>query len=69
MKNNLTIIGEDEVETAESGALHSVSCADSKRCSDYDSECVDVKDPIHCWFGNAQCERADGYCPLINSSN
>jgi len=58
--------------------IDSVSCCASKRCSDYDDECVDVKDPIGCWFGGENVtkngipvylERADGYCPLAQHCN
>lgn len=37
-----------------------------RRCPDYDSECVDVRDPLECYLGcGGELERADGYCPLI----
>ena len=43
-------------------------------CSDFDSECIDVKSPSSCWCGGAGITRdgvpvetdiADGYCPLM----
>ncbi len=45
----------------------------NKRCSDYDSECVDVVDPVSCWVGVTIVWRgqsftlpiADGYCPIL----
>lgn len=30
-------------------------------CSDYDDECVDVKDKARCWFYNP----SDGVCPFM----
>ena len=44
------------------------------KCSDYDDECVEVKDPISCWYGGDIKTKngikfnmpiADGYCPLM----
>lgn len=38
----------------------------AKRCSDYDSECVDVPNPFICWTGcHGTLPQADGYCPLL----
>lgn len=46
----------------------------AKRCSGYDSECVDIFDHFYCWFGNEikeingtfyQTKPADGYCPFV----
>jgi hypothetical protein len=67
-----------KIESTDNAVLHSVSCCASKKCSDYDEECVDVKDPIACWFGGENVtrngipvftERADGYCPLAQHYN
>ena len=46
----------------------------AKRCSGYDSECIDVFDHFKCWMGEITviegsliiCEPADGYCPYVN---
>lgn len=65
-------------EQKANGVSRIVSCCASDRCSDYDEECVDVKDPVACWFGGENVtkngipvylERADGYCPLAQHCN
>jgi len=33
----------------------------AKKCPDFDSDCRDVIDPLHCWL-NPQCPVIDGYC-------
>ena len=38
-------------------------------CPDYDDECVDVHDPLYCWMGTPNCDRAEGLCPLIHTTN
>lgn len=49
---------------------------ENKRCSDFDEDCQDVKDPLTCWVGgtflSANGETvclpiSDGYCPLLRS--
>ena len=42
-----------------------------KICSDYDSECIDVANPVSCWLGNlcTPIGIADGICPIIHNSN
>ena len=47
-----------------------------KRCSDYDSDCKHVRDPLSCWVGGhffvhgeiVEMPVADGYCPLLRRS-
>lgn len=42
-------------------------CSGCKRCSDYDEECIDVKDHILCFFGDLNTGIADGYCPFVQN--
>lgn len=45
----------------------------AKKCPDYDCECADVKDHLHCWTGGTveinnkfyETEPVDGYCPYV----
>lgn len=39
------------------------------KCSDFDDECVDVKDALICMAGNSKCPPADGYCPMLFNRN
>jgi hypothetical protein len=41
----------------------------SNRCSDYDDDCAKVPDPLFCWMGTKNCDRAQGLCPLIHTDN
>ena len=45
-------------------------------CSDFDSDCNDIEDPLNCWLGHpirfnidmmcfVELPVSDGYCPLI----
>lgn len=40
-----------------------------RRCSDFDSECAEVKNHLRCYLGVSGCGawigRADGYCPHL----
>ena len=48
-----------------------------KRCSDFDEDCAEVKDPCNCWLGWKSVhpvtgevfvvDQADGYCPLLHN--
>lgn len=48
-------------------------CHSGKRCSDYDDECVFVKDHYKCFIGinseGLDIGVADGYCPFIHTPN
>lgn len=45
----------------------------AKRCTDYDTECVDVPNHLACWQGGCRTingveyvtDQADGYCPFL----
>lgn len=40
----------------------------AKKCSDYDNECVDVRNHFACWQGDLHhclVGPADGYCPFV----
>ena len=41
------------------------------RCSDFDDECKDVKDPFKCWsnYMGRYPDVANGYCPLMFNPN
>lgn len=43
----------------------------SGRCKDYDEECNQVEDPLHCFMGSdiTYPSPAHGYCPLIHKEN
>lgn len=41
----------------------------TKRCSDYDDDCKLVKNHTHCWMGNSTIGRADGICPMVQTTN
>ena len=41
----------------------------SNICPDYDDDCDKIADPVFCWMGTKNCDRAEGLCPLIHSNN
>ncbi len=66
-KNKMTI----QSEVSSNGCKQEL--APSKRCSDFDCDCVDVANHLQCWIG-LESERAgivyftglaDGYCPFV----
>jgi hypothetical protein len=61
MKNDLETLIEPKPKLSTSKS--------SDICPDYDDECVLVPDPLYCWMGNKNCDRAEGLCPLIHTSN
>jgi hypothetical protein len=61
MENNLRVLIEPEPKSLEPKS--------SNICPDYDDECVDVLDPLYCWMGTKNCDRAKGLCPLIHTEN
>jgi hypothetical protein len=61
MKNDLETLIEPEPKSSILGS--------SNICPDYDDECVLVPDPLFCWMGTKNCDRAEGLCPLIHTDN
>jgi len=61
MENNSEILIEPETKLLESKS--------SNICPDYDDECVLVPDPLYCWMGTKNWDRAQGLCPLIHTEN
>jgi hypothetical protein len=41
----------------------------SSICPDYDEDCDTITDPVFCWMGTKNCDRAEGLCPLIHNNN
>jgi hypothetical protein len=46
-----------------------IKSSSSNICPDYDEDCDEITDPLHCWMGTKNCGRAKGLCPLIHNEN
>ena len=57
-----------DVTSSQTIAKPNAGCCGGNRCSDFDDDCVFVKDHLACFVGLVT-GIADGYCPFIHHSN